>query len=229
MNENKYFKGLTKRDYIEKAYEIIQNEGIEAVSIRRIAKELGCSSASLYRHFDNLPELLFYAELRTLKLYIDDLNKAKKTWKNVWDIYVGVWDCCCRQAFRHPEAYNILFFTFNNIKLKTAYKEYYNIFPDDIANSNIFFYEMLQTPDYMSRDFEMCKKCIRANAITYENAIRLNRITCLMFEGYLKKILDEGIDPKDIDVRARMFVEDTDKIVMALASDLKNYKGYQRR
>lgn len=38
----KYFKGLTRRDYIAKANEIIHREGIEAVTIRRIAKEMGC-------------------------------------------------------------------------------------------------------------------------------------------------------------------------------------------
>ena len=61
-----YFKGLSRRDYIQKAHEIIQQEGIQAVSIRRIAKEMGCSSASLYRYFDNVSELLYYAELRIL-------------------------------------------------------------------------------------------------------------------------------------------------------------------
>ena len=40
-----YFKGLSRRDYIQKAYDLIQKEGIQAVSIRRIAQELGCSSA----------------------------------------------------------------------------------------------------------------------------------------------------------------------------------------
>ena len=56
-----YFKGLSRRDYIQKAYDLIQKEGIQAVSIRRIAQELGCSSASLYRHFENRDELLYYA------------------------------------------------------------------------------------------------------------------------------------------------------------------------
>ena len=41
----KYFKGLTRRDYIAKANEIIHREGISAVTIRRIAKEMECSTA----------------------------------------------------------------------------------------------------------------------------------------------------------------------------------------
>ena len=81
-----YFKGLSRRDYIQKAHEIIQQEGIQAVSIRRIAKEMGCSSASLYRYFDNVSELLYYAELRILTGYIDRLNEAEKSWESaIWN------------------------------------------------------------------------------------------------------------------------------------------------
>lgn len=85
----KYFKGLTRRDYIAKANEIIHREGIEAVTIRRIAKEMGCSTASLYRYFDSRDELLYYAELGEMNDYIRRLNAAEKHWRNVWDIYVG--------------------------------------------------------------------------------------------------------------------------------------------
>lgn len=222
-----YFKGLTRRDYIEKAHEIIQKEGIQAVSIRRIAEELGCSSASLYRHFENLSELLYYAELRTLQWYILSLNEAEKSWDNVWKVYVGIWDCYAKEAFRHPEAYNLLFFEFNNTKLKDSVAEYYELFPEDIAFTNRFFHRMLHTSDFMARDFEICKKCITANAITYEKAIQLNRIVCLLFEGYFKKVLDEGIQEEDIDDRVKLFVDDIDTIVMALAKDLKGYKGYR--
>ena len=73
-----YFKGLTKRDYIKKTQEIILSEGREAASIRRIAKEMGCSSASLYRYFDNQAELIYYAELNQLSGYIKRLNEAEK-------------------------------------------------------------------------------------------------------------------------------------------------------
>ena len=87
-----YIKGFSRRDYIQKAHELIQREGVKAISIRLIAREMGCSSASLYRHFESLSELLYYAELRTLTTYIIRLNEGEKRWKNPWDTYMGVWD-----------------------------------------------------------------------------------------------------------------------------------------
>ena len=61
-----YFKDLSRKDYVVQASRIIKKEGVEAISIRRIAAELGCSSASMYRYFQNLDELLFYAQLDAL-------------------------------------------------------------------------------------------------------------------------------------------------------------------
>ncbi len=224
-----YFKGLSRRDYIQKAYDLIQKEGIQAVSIRRIAQELGCSSASLYRHFENRDELLYYAELRTLKNYIVRLNQAERTWKNIWDIYVGIWDCYAREAFANPEAYNLLFFTYTNEKLQTSMREYYDMFPEDIRDSNQFFSAMLQTPDFMGRDFEVCKKCVRANVISFENALRMNRMVCMLYKGYLKTILDDGIEEHRMEARVNQFVDDVDRIVMSLAKDMKGYQGYRKR
>lgn len=224
-----YFKGLTRSDYIRKTKELIQEEGIEAVSIRRLAKEMGCSSASLYRYFKNRDELLYYAELGEMTDYIQSLNREEKTWKNVWDIYVGVWYCYSMEAFRKPEAYHLLFFANNNVKLRRSIREYYDMFPEDLKNSNIFFGDMLRTRDFMARDFEMCKRCIRANAIKFEDAIRLNRMVCMLFKGYFKTVCDDKVtDEKQINQYVSLFISDLDRIVSDLAFDLKGYKGYRK-
>ena len=224
-----YFKGLTKKDYIEKTREIIKQEGVDAVSIRRIAKEMGCSSASLYRHFDNLTELLYLAEIEVLKGYIDRLNEAQKGWTNIWDYYVGIWDCYCREAFRHPTAYNLLFLKFENDKLHASFKEYYNLFPEALENTNPFFMTMLETSDFMGRDFEICKKCIEEDALDYENAVRLNRLACLLYEGYFKYVVDHDVPEEKIDVYVDLYINDLDWIIVNMAKDLKGYKGYGKK
>lgn len=73
-----YFKGLTRKDYIERVCKIMEKDGAEDLSIRRIAKELGCSSAALYRYFNSKSELMYYVSLNTLEGYIIRLNQAEK-------------------------------------------------------------------------------------------------------------------------------------------------------
>ena len=221
-----YFKGLTKRDYIKKTQEIILAEGREAASIRRIAKEMGCSSASLYRYFDNQAELIYYADLNQLSGYIKRLNEAEKNWTNNWEYYVGIWDCYCREAFRNPEVYDLLFLKSENTKLNATITEYYEMFPEAVGETNEFFMAMLRQKDFKARDFEICKKCMAEGALTPENAPRLNRLACLLYEGYFKEVVDKGIREEDVDVRVAQYIEDLDWIVMNLATDLKGYKGY---
>ena len=221
-----YFKGLTKRDYIKKTQDIIQAEGREAASIRRIAQEMGCSSASLYRYFENQSELIYYAELNQLSGYIKRLNEAEKKWKNIWDRYVGIWDCYCREAFRNPDVYDLLFLKSENTKLNATITEYYEMFPEAVGETNEFFMAMLRQKDFRARDYEICKKCMAEGALDPEAALQLNRLACVLYEGYFKEVVDKGIREEDVDERVAQYIEDLDWIVMHLAKDLKGYKGY---
>ena len=119
-------------------------------------------------------------------------------------------------------------FEYNNVKLKEAMREYYEMFPEDIVNVNRFFYNMLQTPSFLARDFEMCKRCINVGGITYDNAVKLNRMVCMLFEGYFKDVYENGIEEEQIPERVKLMVDDVDTIVMALANNLKGYKGYRK-
>ena len=65
--EKKYFKGLTRKEYIQKVQEILEHSGEKDISIRKIASELGCSSAALYRYFSSKEELVYYG-LAVLRL-----------------------------------------------------------------------------------------------------------------------------------------------------------------
>lgn len=223
---SRYFKGLSKKDYIRKTQEIIQTEGRESASIRRIAREMGCSSTSLYRYFENQEELIYYAELNQLSGYIRRLNEAEKKWKNVWDYYVGIWDCYCREAFRNPDVFYLLFLRPEISGLDVSITEYYEMFPEDVEKTSESFLSMLKQKDFMARDLEACKKCVEAGAITPENGERLNRMACLLYEGYLMMIRDSSFTEAQIHQKINQFIGDLDWIVMSLAADLKGYQGY---
>lgn len=222
-----YFKGLSRKEYILIVSELIKRDGIENISIRKLAKEIGCSSASLYRYFESLDELIYYAELGELKSYINALNKSSLVWENVWDKYIGVWYCYAMEAFRKPISYNLIFFTKKNIALKESINEYYEMFPEDILKSSPVFQTMLRNPDFLGRDYEICKICMKAGAISKENAIILNRMVCFLYIGYFKNLIDKGIEEKEIDIYIWNFIDDIERIVFSLADDLQGYTNYR--
>lgn len=221
-----YFKGLTRKEYIERAQEIIKRNKNDEITIRMIADEIGCSSAALYRYFKSKDELMYFVNLKTLENYIKRLNIAQKNWKGIWDCYVGVWDCYCREAFANPKVFDQLFFQNSNVMLKDSMSEYYKMFPSNFEAANDIFQNMLSTPDFLGRDYLMCQKCANAGVLSKENTGRLNQAVCMLYKGYFKTILDEGVEKYGIDSWTRRCIADIDMIVFALADDLQGYSGY---
>ena len=222
-----YFKGLSRKEYILKTAEMIKRDGIENLSIRKIAKELCCSSASLYRYFSGLDELIYYAELGQLKAYIQSINESSLIWENVWDKYVGIWYCYAMEAFRKPISYNLLFLTKKDIELDKAIVEFYDMFPEEIRTSTPLFRTMLRNPDFLGRDYEVCKVCIKSGVISEEKAVVLNRMVCFLYMGYFKNLMDKGVREESLDDYVWKFVEDTERIVFALADNLQGYTIYK--
>lgn len=53
-----YHRGLTRGQIVERALEIGDREGLDAVSVRRLASELGVTSMALYRHVKDKNDLV---------------------------------------------------------------------------------------------------------------------------------------------------------------------------
>lgn len=207
-----YFKGLNRKDYIIKVSNIIKEEGVEAISIRKIAKELGCSSASLYRYFENLDELLYYAHLDSLNEYIQELSKQEKNWEDIWDVHFGIWRAYAYEAFKKVEAFECIFYRNINKNLGKALEEYYDMFPDAIVKVSPIVKEMLTIPEYYGRDYYMCCQLAKRGKIRQEDASRLNHLECTLFLGYFKEVQELGIKPEEIKAKVEQFMEEIKKI-----------------
>lgn len=214
-----YIKDLSRREYVVKASEIIKKEGMDAISIRRIARELGCSSASLYRHFENLNELLFFAQLDTLNDYILDLSKREKEWNSIWDVHFGIWRSYATEAFKNPNAFDHIFY--RNIKknLKEALKEYYEMFPNTIVLVSPYLKNMLEIPGYYERDYQICKMLVREGEITEANAKKLNHTICTLFLGFFKYVQENGIEQDDITPTVNQFISESKDIASFYAEN----------
>lgn len=214
-----YFKDLSRRDYVVKAIEIIKQEGVDSVSIRRIATELGCSSASMYRYFENMDELLFYAQLDALNGYIMDLSSREKDWKDTWDLHFGIWESYATEAFKNPHAFELIFYKNIDKDLGEALKEYYEMFPNAIVLVSPYLKDMLEIPGYYERDFHICRRLHREGKISLENAKKLNHIECTLFLGYFKYVQEKGITQEAIPAKVDQFISEIQEITTLYAYD----------
>lgn len=208
-NGTPYFKDLSRKDYVVMASRIIKSEGVGAISIRRIATELGCSSASMYRYFKNLDELLFYAQLDALTEYILELSNREKEWKGIWDMYFGIWRAYATEAFKKPEAFECIFYRNINKDLGEALREYYEMFPEAIVRVSPLIKEMLEIPGYYDRDYLICRRLVEEKEIAEENAEKLNHVLCTLFLGYFKFVQENAVERDKIQELVEQYIAES--------------------
>jgi AcrR family transcriptional regulator len=90
---------ISKRAALEAALDIIDTEGIDALSIRRLAERLGVNGASLYHHFQNKEEIVVGAA----KLALEEV-RAPQGHEEPWEVWLLRNARRLRAAFRdHPD------------------------------------------------------------------------------------------------------------------------------
>ena len=76
MDKKTYHHGNLKNAIIEKGLEIIKDNGIENLSLRKAAERCGVSSAAPYAHFKNKDELVNSIQTYVMEQFVDFLNKS---------------------------------------------------------------------------------------------------------------------------------------------------------
>lgn len=192
MRKNKH-KDNMMISFIKATEELIDELGIEKVTLRKIAERSGYNSATIYNYFENLDHLIFYAAMDKIQDYSLALGPHLKDAKNAMDVFLKVWECFCSFAYKEPEIYNAIFFPNLNKNLDYYMEEYYSFFPMDLSHLNINVSTMILRGDIKKRAKSTIEACVDEGYILEKDADRFNDITLLIFEGFLKRILKNQV------------------------------------
>ena len=182
---------LSPETYISLTHDLIANEGIEAVTIRYLAKKLHCSSASLYRHFDSLEQLIVFASLRFLKPYISEVAIIFESNKYDIETYFKVWQVFIKYSFEQPKIFHYVFFNKYRDMFKKAVEVYYQTMSDDIRVFEPMWRPMLVGDSIHLRDRYLLTHCIGKNSFAPEDIERASDLIVYTFKGMLNSIIDE--------------------------------------
>ena len=83
--------------------------GIERVSMRSLAEELGCSATALYSYFENKEGIFAAARANALDHLSGRLEKAFAATDDPWERSRAIGDAYIDFATREPEAYRLVF------------------------------------------------------------------------------------------------------------------------
>lgn len=194
------------RYFVEAAHTLMENEGADTITIRKISDLAGYNSATLYNYFSNLDHLIAFSSLRYLKYYSDDLKNYLSEDLNSYLEYIKIWECFGKHSFKNPSIYHKIFFKELGNSLSTSIRTYYEIFPDDLQNiETTKFRAMLIGENIDNRTVYSLQKPIRDGFFDENDAKAISEISILIYEGMLDKLLS-GIWSKSVDLAVETFI-----------------------
>ncbi len=184
------------RYFIDATIEIIEETGIEGVTIRKVANQAGYTSATLYNYFDNLTHLIFLANMCHLEKYNESLPKCIENCKNPIDVYMSICKCYTKHSFEKPEIFELLFFSQRSDKFEEYTNQYYELYPKrEKKIKSKMLKKLFHLNNLHNRSFNLLLPCIEEGMIEKEEAIDFTDI-CLRFNKTIlqdvkNKILDK--------------------------------------
>ncbi|KXB64443.1 transcriptional regulator, TetR family [Parvimonas sp. KA00067] len=180
--------------FVDATIDIIEKDGYESVTIRKVADIAGYNSATIYNYFDNLEHLLFFASMHYLREYIDGIPSYIKSAKDSRDVYLLVWQCYIDCAFRKPEIYYTIFFSNLKQDLEQYVESYYSYFPLDVKKYPKVVREMLLSKSIKTRSFNLMQACVEEKIVSKDRAEMIDSLIICVFESMLLKVYRGSIN-----------------------------------
>jgi len=187
--------------FIEATSSIIEEEGIEAVSIRRIAQRAGYHNSSIYFYFHDVNVLIALACVRYFEQYSRRLAAIRPDSQDSYHTFFQIWEFFCESAFSYPEIFRHLFFGNYDGNLTSILNQYYDIYPEQKEALSDVVKQM-----YFGRDiFE--RSALIQKQITGDIRVRVKEsqlemvvsVTVSVFRSLLEqKCADPSLDAKQL-------------------------------
>lgn len=176
--------------FINATSEIIDKEGIDNVTIRKIADAAGFNSATIYNYFEDLSHLIFFASMSVIKKYTDALPRYIEKAENPLERYFLIWECFCKFSFSSPKVYYAVFSA--NLGTRSInMAKYYEYSPYDlVAIPDDDIKAMLLEASQSKRVLISLQQCIKEGYILEEDAEEIALRHYLIWQGMLTMFIN---------------------------------------
>lgn len=132
MDKRSARKQKVRDIFIEAACEILEKDGVEGLTIRKVGDLAQYNSATIYNYFNDVNELIWHAVIQLMnKYYSNYLNKFEEE-KDPLEGYLKIWETFCIFCLDHPNISRFLLYenltsTYEEIHLITKNSPLYNL------------------------------------------------------------------------------------------------------
>lgn len=199
--------------FIEATEELMKEDDIDKISIRKIAKRAGYNSATLYYYFDDLEHLILFASIRYLREYTTALARKIKPTMTTLEKYRTVYEIFNYYAFRSPVIFHNMFFGKYSHKLLNVIKEYYDIFPDDLEGHEDLLKNLLKQGNMYYRDKQIVDELVKEGNVDTNKVDITLKILINVHQSYVYEAMIKG-DKLDLESQEKSFLEIFDYLLV---------------
>lgn len=183
--------------FIKVTQQIIDEEGIKKVSIRRIAALSGFHNSTIYLYFKDLNELIMLASIMRFQEYSEDLEKLSHKNGDAYDNFFAIWEYFCEASFQYPCVFFNFFFGKYSDDLPMFLNVYYDLFPDEKNKFSADIEAMYFGKNYTERCMKILLPLVgdKRTSVTSENIELINDISV----SYCKDLLEQKCSNPQLD------------------------------
>ncbi len=197
--------------FIQCAEQLLREDGINNLSIRKLADTTGYSSATLYSYFEDLDELILYASFKYRREYLKRVAKEISDDMTSLEQYRRIYQIFNEYSFRDPKIYMNMYFGKHSSRIKTVMKEYYHLFPEEFVAPTDLIRTLLLQGSLIDCDKITTRKLAEDGFIRPENADRVAEIMVRTQETF---VYDLAVHPgRDLKEQNEEFMKLFDYII----------------
>ena len=118
-----YHRGNVREDLIKLGREILESEGLSAITLRRLTREIGVNPTNFYNHFPNMDYLYAAIKVEGHRELLELDRKAVEKTSNKLNAVRALCHEYVFFAIRHPNLYRLMFDDYHDFEKHQELKE----------------------------------------------------------------------------------------------------------
>lgn len=183
--------------FVETTQKLIDSEGLENISIRKIAEHAGFHNSTIYLYFEDINQLILLASQKHFIAYARKLEQLNKMDGDPKEKFLAIWQAFGEMAFHKPHIFRNYFFGKHSNELSKIINLYYDLFPEEKPSYMGSIKEMYYGNDIFYRCLQTLNPLVNAEStcIREDNIHLLNTIIVACLKHLLDQLcMDASLD-----------------------------------
>ena len=117
--------------FIKATQELIDTEGLDKLSIRKIAEKAGFHNSTIYLYFKDLQHLILLASLKHFAEYNHTLAEYSRQQRSPEESFFAIWETFGKTVLQNPPIFYNFFFGKYSQNLTPIIRQYYELFREE--------------------------------------------------------------------------------------------------